>query len=147
MHDIGKVVLDQYLDKEYLSIIESSNVECTMELAEKEREVFGMDHGEIGVLLLKKWKFPEEIVKIIGMHHYKILSVSETRKDVAILKIADSLCQKFFYSELELTTIPNCAISDEVIVQSGLSKDYIFSLKEYLELSEEKIYSFFSSIH
>lgn len=145
LHDIGKVVFDQFFDEKYIKLIEESESESTMELAKKEREIFGMDHGEIGALLLKKWKFPEEIIKTIAMHHYEDSTNPESKKDISIIRIADSLCQQFFYEENSDEILAQ--ISEKDLDVSGLSKEYIKSLETYLETSKEKIYSFFSSIH
>lgn len=38
-------------------------------LVEAEREVYGMDHAQIGALLAKRWNFPELVVDTIAHHH------------------------------------------------------------------------------
>lgn len=144
LHDIGKVIFDQYLDEKYIKLLEEVEAESTNELAERERKIFGMDHGEIGALLLKKWKFPEEIVKTVAVHHYKDVKDDELKKDVAILKIADILCQRFFYKEEE--AIPELIIPEKEMEIAGISNDYIEKLNDYIDDSKSKIYSFFSSV-
>ena len=71
-HDIGKVVLLNFAQQEYLKalqIVESKN--CLIREAEK--EVFGEDHSHVGKLLAEKWKLPNSICDSINHHHLGII--------------------------------------------------------------------------
>lgn len=68
LHDIGKVVLGEYLEKEYEEIVRRAN-ESMKPFNEIEQEVFGFDHAEVGGLLAKKWNLPEFLIDAIRYHH------------------------------------------------------------------------------
>ena len=56
MHDIGKVVMADFLVKE---------VECVQD----EREQLGCDHAEIAAVILNKWSVAPAIVEAVKTHH------------------------------------------------------------------------------
>jgi putative nucleotidyltransferase with HDIG domain len=66
--DIGKIVLDQYMQDEF----ETANalaIEESISFIEAEQRVFGADHAEIGGLLAEKWNLPPDLVDAIRHHH------------------------------------------------------------------------------
>jgi putative nucleotidyltransferase with HDIG domain len=69
LHDIGKVYLLNLHGKEYEMILQTG-AEKDSKLIEVEKKVLGVNHCEIGVLLLKHWKLPENIIKIVKYHHH-----------------------------------------------------------------------------
>ncbi len=68
IHDIGKLVMFLALPIEYSNMIE--NIHPPGQSSYKsEREIFGISHDEVGLRLLKRWMFPEELLKAVGSHH------------------------------------------------------------------------------
>jgi putative nucleotidyltransferase with HDIG domain len=68
LHDLGKVVLAQALERVYAKIIE--DVEKNQQaLIEAEKKLLGVQHAEIGARLLARWKFPINIVSAVCYHH------------------------------------------------------------------------------
>ena len=68
IHDMGKVVLDEYFHEEFIQIIEYIDLnETTFSKAEK--EVMGTTHYQIAAKILKQWKFPDEIIMPVFYHH------------------------------------------------------------------------------
>lgn len=68
LHDLGKVVLAQGLEKIYGKIIE--DVEKNQQsLLEAEKKLLGVQHAEIGGRLLARWKFPANIISAVCFHH------------------------------------------------------------------------------
>lgn len=75
LHDIGKLVLAQYVDEgieKILTLVEQGHT-----FIEAEQEVVGMDHGLIGGKLARQWKFPEGLVEAIKYHHEPALARSD----------------------------------------------------------------------
>lgn len=68
LHDIGKVVLDQYMGLVYPFFYRRIQNE-DQNLIDVENDVFGVTHTEIGGLLADQWLIPEEIVEVIKFHH------------------------------------------------------------------------------
>jgi putative nucleotidyltransferase with HDIG domain len=91
VHDIGKNVLLQYMGSEFEQAITlSKNRPCELYLAEK--ELLGLDHGQIGALLAENWQLPRSISEVIQYHHD--LSRAEINRPlVALVSFADILCR------------------------------------------------------
>jgi len=91
VHDIGKNVLLQYMASEFEQAIAlSKNRPCELHLAEK--ELLGLDHGQIGALLAENWQLPRSISEVIQYHHD--LSRAQINKPlVALVSFADILCR------------------------------------------------------
>ena len=68
LHDIGKVVLDQYMDLTYHLFYRRTQEEGK-NLINVERELFGADHPEVGGRLAAQWSLPEHLVEVIKYHH------------------------------------------------------------------------------
>lgn len=68
LHDIGQVVLAQGMPAEYRAVLQSASDTGTC-ILDRERELLGTDHAEIGSLLGEHWKLPAELVEAIAHHH------------------------------------------------------------------------------
>lgn len=68
LHDIGKVILDQYFHEEFLRVIEHMKL-TRLSFYKAEMEVNGLTHAEIGGLLAGQWQLPDEFVAAIRFHH------------------------------------------------------------------------------
>jgi putative nucleotidyltransferase with HDIG domain len=68
LHDIGKVVLDQYTGNAYPYFYRRTQLEGE-ELIMVEREAFGISHDEVGELLARQWSLPDSIADVIRNHH------------------------------------------------------------------------------
>ncbi|MBD3390428.1 MAG: HDOD domain-containing protein [Chitinivibrionales bacterium] len=89
LHDIGKVVLNQYAHKDFTDIM--NRTAQGQPLDEVELQVVGTSHGEIGGWLADKWRLPVVISDSIRYHHEPWKS---TRNPVlvAIVSLANYLC-------------------------------------------------------
>ncbi len=68
IHDIGKLVIEQYFQDEFgeiIDYIEKNN--ATFSQAEK--EILGVTHYQIGAKLLQQWHFPKKVTMQIFYHH------------------------------------------------------------------------------
>jgi len=93
LHDIGKVILDQYIaDSAPLFFRQLSLEHGDSQSAEK--EILGITHNEAGGLLAEKWNLPEGISHVIRYHHAP--QKKKEHKDlVYIVYLADLLMEKF----------------------------------------------------
>ena len=93
LHDIGKVVLDQYLADSSPLFFRKLSKE-TETLITSEKKIFGITHCETGAVLAKKWHFSDNITETIQYHH-----TPETAKDnkllIFIVYLADLILEKF----------------------------------------------------
>jgi putative nucleotidyltransferase with HDIG domain len=67
LHDIGKVVIDQYAPKNSMAVLRK--IEEGMETRAAEREILGVDHTEIGYLIAERWNLPKSLCAVIRHHH------------------------------------------------------------------------------
>jgi len=93
LHDIGIIVENQFLEKEFTDILHKTEQE-KINLSKAESEVLGYTHTDIGKMLTEHWSFPEELVVAIGNHHNPDKAPQEFSRFASILYIADYLCQE-----------------------------------------------------
>jgi len=91
LHDIGKIVLLQYMGNEFeQATILSKDRPCELYVAEK--ELLGVDHGQIGAWLAENWRLPRSVSEAMQYHHD--LSRAEINRPlVAFVSFADILCR------------------------------------------------------
>jgi len=90
LHDVGKVILNQFVKEEIRKIIELSGTQG-LSFAEAEKKVLGFDHQDIGSKVADKWNFNDKIVEAIRCHH----KPDRAKKDpelTAIVHVADFIC-------------------------------------------------------
>jgi len=69
LHDIGKLVLAQALKPEQVAEIRDRIEQKQISGSDAEREVLGLDHGDVGAELLRSWRLPDNIVEAVSNHH------------------------------------------------------------------------------
>lgn len=67
LHDIGKLLLGQFVGDEMAQIEALTATGIPFQVAES--QILGMNHAEVGGLILEKWKLPEDIVAAVRWHH------------------------------------------------------------------------------
>lgn len=91
LHDIGKVVLLQYLAEEFGSVLQEAR-ESGRELFAVEKERLGVHHGEVGAWLATRWKLPPNLVEAMRFHHE--VEAAPGKKDlVTIVHLANIFCR------------------------------------------------------
>lgn len=68
LHDIGKVVLNHYLEENYHEVIDKVETE-KISFLQAESEVLAFDHAMVGAKVADKWNLPPELVEAIAFHH------------------------------------------------------------------------------
>lgn len=91
IHDIGKMVLDQFFGNKFLHILQYAQ-ETGRKVFDVEREVLGCTHAEIGGWLLTRWNFPETIATAVQWHHAPD-TAPKHRDLAAIIHLAEVLCE------------------------------------------------------
>ena len=93
LHDIGKVVLDQYIYADF-PFFYRQLIEERKNLIEVEKNDLGIDHTEVGGDLAYSWSLPESLVETIRYHHKPENTVQNTEL-VHIVYLADLLMSRF----------------------------------------------------
>jgi len=68
LHDIGRLSLLATFPGEYAGILERVD-ETDEDLLERECELFGADHCDVGMWIVQDWGLPPEFEEITGRHH------------------------------------------------------------------------------
>jgi putative nucleotidyltransferase with HDIG domain len=89
LHDIGKLILDQYVKWGYALLADLVRSRGLL-FWQAEELVFGMDHGAAGGLIAAKWQFPLALTDAIRCHHWPTLSRARPEL-AAIVNVADAL--------------------------------------------------------
>jgi putative nucleotidyltransferase with HDIG domain len=108
LHDIGKVVLDQFVNAGFPLFYRQLNDEGK-NFSEVEKQVLGTDHTEVGASLALNWSFPESLVETIRYHH----NPEDARQHnglVHIVYLADLLMSRF-HTGLELERLNTGALA------------------------------------
>jgi HD-like signal output (HDOD) protein len=92
MHDIGILVLDQHFPAE-LRAAQSIAERDGTPLWRAEGSVLGMDHGEVGALLLGRWKLSAPACAAVANHHHPDASAEVADRSAArCLHAAEAVC-------------------------------------------------------
>lgn len=132
LHDLGISVIHRYLHSDFVSITES--VANGSSYSEAENNFLGMDHQNIGYILLKNWNIPEQFCEIVKYHHTPQYA-SNTKVLASVVHFADYLTQK-----LQLGTFK---WDDDIVLSAEASATLQFKDQEeidkFIELYREPV--------
>lgn len=89
LHDIGKLVLDQYVLADYNQIMSMMRAN-RMPMWQVEEQLFGIDHAGVGGLAATHWQFPSELTEAIRYHHAPSTELPDQRL-AALVNLANAL--------------------------------------------------------
>lgn len=144
LHDIGKIVLDQYFGELFHRAIEEFHNLGNIELHQAETREIGVDHGEVGAMLLTRWKFPDNICNAIAVHHGSKIPEGTNAEDVAMLRIADVLAHELSLEEGENPMPPEIHDADLKILE--MDENQLEDIRSHLLDHKDGIYDFYKSM-
>ena len=111
LHDIGKVVLDQYITSAYPLFYRKLFKE-EQNFIEAEKTILDIDHTEVGGRLAQKWSFPPSLIDTVR-HHHKPENAVNNPVLAHIVYLADLLMSRF-HTGLELERSNTDAFSSKL---------------------------------
>jgi putative nucleotidyltransferase with HDIG domain len=117
LHDIGKVVLDQYFLRSFSLFYQNTPVDSD-DFVTLEKQALNIDHLEVGKRLAMKWQLPENLAEVIEFHHYPEKAVID--KDLVHIVYLADLLSSWFMAGLERERINTESLSSR-LAQIGLS--------------------------
>ncbi len=69
LHDLGKIVIDLFVEGELEEIKKTVRENPHMTFAQAEWLILGTEHALVGAELLKRWDFPKEVHFAVRAHH------------------------------------------------------------------------------
>jgi len=68
IHDMGKIVLDEYFHDSFLRVLDTLKRENTT-FSRAEKAVLGTTHYQVAAKLLQQWRFPKKVILQVLYHH------------------------------------------------------------------------------
>ena len=90
LREIGKLVLGSFVDVNAEKIVNFAS-DNGVSFPEAEHEILGIDHAEVGALLLAKWNMPHELHNPVRWHHQPEKCPEEDRAVTEVVHMADAL--------------------------------------------------------
>ncbi|MCE5271666.1 HDOD domain-containing protein [bacterium] len=93
MHDIGKLLLVRHFESEYTQLLAGGPYKRSI-LCQLEKNMFGVDHAQLGSLLCQFWKIPEKLTNLVARHHDPLDETELSEKEyipLMVIKIANDL--------------------------------------------------------
>ena len=89
LHDVGKLVLGDFVKDDFSKIEAALNQNVSFEAAED--MVLGTNHADIGAQILTQWSLPADIVNAVRWHHTPE-SAAKNGTMLDIVHVANELC-------------------------------------------------------
>ncbi|MBI5849264.1 MAG: HDOD domain-containing protein [Nitrospirae bacterium] len=96
LHDVGKVVMNNS-QPERFGMLTEMVYNDRITFTQKEKEIFGFGHAEVGGLFAQRWEFPDGLCDVIRRHHYEqpddLMDMEPARRILCtVIALADALC-------------------------------------------------------
>lgn len=75
LHDVGKTFIEKVVPLAYRQVLPSLTKE--MGRLDAELSLFGLDHTEIGAMMLTHWNFNDQFVNAVAYHHAPVFAFSD----------------------------------------------------------------------
>lgn len=139
IHDIGRIVLDQYFHENFIKAIKTS-VEKKTSLLEAEIGVFGFSHQDVGDWLTSRWELPQDI-RIPIVYHHNPAKTEYAREITTLVHLADSMCFDIGFNLPGLEIRP--PLDTALIAQLGFTPEDLDAVKGSAHEEIEKFHSAF----
>jgi diguanylate cyclase (GGDEF)-like protein len=88
LRDLGALVLPQVFPDAVKQIQASVENDAFLQFCDREEDLFGVNHAEVGAHLLRRWRMPPEITEAIRYHHDPVLAPELTGNRARVLHFA-----------------------------------------------------------
>jgi HD-like signal output (HDOD) protein len=90
LHDIGKVIMEQYLHDDFQKALALS-IEKNITLYDAEMEIFGFSHSDVAEWLTQSWSLPFDI-QLPMIYHHTPQNAPQCQEIVLLCHLADLIC-------------------------------------------------------
>ncbi len=124
IHDIGKVLMNNFFPDEMKQIIEISQSKGGL-IIDIEKNVLGLTHEEIGIAIGKKWNFENNLLYAVGRHHIPVLK-GDSAVYSMVVHVADTFAKVLkvgFSGNYVIDTVDEAlwqtlGMSEEIVLES-----------------------------
>ena len=129
LHDMGLILLDQYMGKHMMQIVDL--ITEGKPTCEAERAIIPFDHTLLGAYVATQWNFPKSVIAATRYHHDPLEAPTEFAQMTATVAVANYLCHRAGVSSLG--TQNTYAPSDEVFALLKLEQAQLASIWDQLQ--------------
>lgn len=139
LHDLGRLFMFSSLPSVYEQVLKKVEVQgVPLEIVE--REVLGMDHGQVGALLCRSWRLPETLIQMVERHEGPFGETDPT--SVLAVHLADSVVKQWSSEPNAVHSPP----SPVALARLGVDEAGIEALTELASLKLEEASSLYGAI-
>ncbi|NQT38345.1 MAG: HDOD domain-containing protein [Planctomycetes bacterium] len=129
LHDLGLILIDQYLNKPFLQVLDVLAEDTP--LCGVEEEILGFNHMQLGEYVASQWRLPDHLIAAIRYHHAPQSYTGEYRGMVDIVSLANFLCHAKGFSSMG---VRNAEVPPaEVFARLGLEEQHVAAIWEQLD--------------
>ncbi len=128
LHDVGLILIDQYLHKPFCRVIDSLREDVPV--CDAEMRIFGFDHATLGAYVASQWNLPKNLIATIGYHHSPMQCEGEHRPLVGVVSLANYFCHTKDLPSLGVRNVPMPPV--ELFVELGLQRSHMTTIAEQL---------------
>lgn len=148
IHDIGKVLLDEYFHEDFMKATQLAREKGLLILS-AERAQLGFDHTAVGQFLARKWNLPKPLTDVIVHHHdlpTDISTLGPSLRLVAIVHVADIMVRGLKIGDPGDELVPRTNMEmwkelnlgrDEIIAVKEKIPEEVAKAEEFLKISKE----------
>lgn len=138
IHDLGKIILDQFFNKEFQQILQQAH-HYKQPILHWEKAILGTTHAEIGAWVLQKWNFPPHIIQAVQFHHTPNRA---TRSNLltAIIRLSEILCETWGIGfDEDVTNINLQEDSSWIILNESTQRMHQLDIERFLFQMEKQM--------
>ena len=128
LHDVGLILIDQYLHKPFCRVIDTLREDVPV--CDAEMRILGFDHATLGAYVASQWNLPKNLVATIGYHHCPMQYEGEHRALVSVVSLANFFCHMKDLPSLGVRNVSMPPV--ELFVELGLQRPHITMIAEQL---------------
>jgi len=144
LHDIGLIILDQFVHNEFVNVIKTVK-EKDMSIREAEKQILdGVTHSDLGAWLAKKWNLAPVLVEVIESYHSPS-SASDHYLLLSIIHVADILTRSLGIGSGGDSRVP--LINESAWEKLEIKPEELPSILEEILESAQKADAFFTMVN
>jgi len=129
LHDVGYILLDQYLHEPFCRVIDALN--GATPTWQVELRLLGFDHAALGGFVAAKWNLPQRHATAIGCHHLPEACDGDEHALACVVAAADFFCHVKETTSLGIRGVG--ALGNDTLAPLGLTKGNLDSLLEQID--------------
>lgn len=129
LHDLGLILIDQYVHAPFCRVIDALSEETP--ICRIESQILGFDHTDLGQYVATRWNLPDLLTAVIAYHHAPDQYEGEHRDMVCVVALANFLCHSRGISSLGVCNRPT--LPEGLFAQIELKKPQLLHIMAQLD--------------